>query len=459
MVQPAATQAFLDGISQENKPPKALGSDSLNDECPISISGPPMLSVPSLYSPTDAGPSLSKAIPFDLPHHGNSGDLTTSAGMGLPVEIWLYIIAFLARDAVSLLACALTCHYFRYPAQLMINKLRERTIDANGYDELNNLVDEILRSPKHGVAIRSLNIVGRTNDSIPVVLSVVPIRLSRMLVSLQKLILEKFTVDTQPYPSRWMLYGRVFPNITSLKLTFIQFPSFKDFVVLVTSFPALVALCLTYPRLGRADFCPGVLKHFNRQKFSIHELTLQDRNDSSFLATFVHWMIWRDAQVRKLRILQCVPSEPGQRLLRHLRNGLQELSVHYMATPGSVFEAQQEHRKTEPFCIEYPSLASISVYSINERDIPGLSSLLPYIIPSLQTFTLWVSPNAKMFNEFIWQRLDAIICSWFMVKHTHYKTKLALRYLAWLGDKGCSVETLFPLTTSLGKGSWCSISD
>ncbi|KAJ3487602.1 hypothetical protein NLI96_g3433 [Meripilus lineatus] len=443
-------------------------TDIIDDEiCPTSTSnsGPYTSSAPSSNSRADANTSSCTS---------NSLDPVLS-GMGLPIEIWLYVIDFLARDVVSLLACALTCRLFRYPAQSLIDRLRERTIDANGYDDLNNLAEEILHSPKHraGTVIRSLTVSGKRNDSNPVVLSVIPIRLSRMLFSLHKLTFENFAVSTQPHPSRWSLYGRVFPNVTNLELGFIKFPTFKDFVVFVTSFRALATLRLAYPDLGRADFCPGILQNFNKQKFSVQDLTLQDRCDSSFLAIFVQWLIWRDAEVRALSIAQCVPSKPGQQLLRHFRESIQDLKIHYMATPGSVFEAYGMYKTgerqlyqpsnivadsylAEPFRIDYPALTSIAVYAINERDIPGFTSILPYIVPSLQTLSLWVSPRSKDFDDFAWQCLDAIISSWFMVKHTHYKTKLALRYMTWPGDKGRLVKTLFPLATSLGEGSWCS---
>lgn len=255
-----------------------------------------------------------------------------SAGIGLPIELWLYLLEYLARDAMALLACALTRRGLRRPAQNMINKLRTRKIDATTYDDLNNLVEVLRTSPKFAKTVSRLYIKGVTRESIPVVLSVIPIRLSGLLISLHELKFKDFAIDSQPYPSRWSLYGRTFQNITKLELEYIQFPSLKDFAALITAFPRLAALSLVFPRFGSPGTITGC---FNKRELMLRDLEILDEEASSFLAAFVPWLVQRDARLRTLDIIECIHSEPCRQLLRQFREHLEGLTLRISPSPES----------------------------------------------------------------------------------------------------------------------------
>ncbi|KAJ3487579.1 hypothetical protein NLI96_g3432 [Meripilus lineatus] len=302
----------------------------------------------SPHFPLDDG-----SVPFAYTHAGSPTHydivrLTDLPGMGLPVELWLHIITFLGHYPISLLACALTCRRLYRPAQDLIDLLCERTIDANGYDDLDEFVEELRPFPEHALAIHRLTITGKGRESIPVALSVVPIRLSRLLLSLYELAFEEFTVDSQPYPSRWSLYGCTFPCITKLEFTFIQFPSLKDFVSIIESFPALTTLELSSPRLGSLVVPPGVMGGFTKRRLTIQHLVFWHDGKTSFPAPFIQWLIRRNVQLQTLDLDECLHTEPLRQLLRHLREHLQSLVLyrHKTISPESTEEVESVQKLT-----------------------------------------------------------------------------------------------------------------
>ncbi|KAJ3479900.1 hypothetical protein NLI96_g8734 [Meripilus lineatus] len=264
--------------------------------------------------------------------------------MGLPVELWYYVVGFLTQDAMSLLACALTCRLLCDPAQRMIDRLHSGSIDASKYDDLNKLVEEIRNSPGHPKAIHQLDIEGWSMKTGPVALSVIPIRLSRQLMALRQLTLKDFDSKYQVHPSTWFLFGRAFPSVIRLVLSSIQFPSFRDFVVFVTSFPALIALELSGIRLRSRIIPIGVARSYNKRKSTLQELGIRDETGSFFLAAFVQWLVRREVQVRRLNITEWVASVPCQRLVSHFRGHLQDFTLQYSIRGAyTIEEVQQLH--------------------------------------------------------------------------------------------------------------------
>ncbi|KAJ3479901.1 hypothetical protein NLI96_g8737 [Meripilus lineatus] len=245
-------QTHLDGIDTISR----LGHLSMTPTICDCLDPSPQIS-PSednLHLPFSVSPRSYRdlhALPYGYPGpHHSVVTLRNSEGVRLPIELWLDILQYLARDAMSLLCCALMHRGLHRPAQRMINKLRWPTIDTTRYDDLDDLVEMLRASSKTAMAIDRLYVAGAIPNSIPVVLSIIPIRLSSLLTSLRELKFENFTVGIQPYPSRWSLYGRAFPNLNKLELAYIRFPSLKDFVALITSFPVLNTLVLRYLTLG-----------------------------------------------------------------------------------------------------------------------------------------------------------------------------------------------------------------
>ncbi|KAJ3481012.1 hypothetical protein NLI96_g7954 [Meripilus lineatus] len=289
------------------------------------------------------------------PLHQSLVRLRSPEGMKLPIELWLEILKYLSRDAMSLLACALTCRGLQRHAEVMIYKLRNLlTIDVTRYDDLNTLVEVFRTSPKLAREIGNrLELRGKSNESVPVVLSVLPIRLSTLLISVRKLQFRGFTIGSQPYPSRWSLYGHAFPNLTKLQLASVKFPSLKDFVALVTSFPALTTLFL---------------------------VSLELEN----------------------------PVIP----------------------------------------------ISIEIHNLEKHCIPWFLAIVAQPAHSLQVITIRVKPAAEDIQSFAWTRLDVVLSSWFIVNYIKHKTKLFLEFwVPRLENSNYLIESLFPLTTSLGMDS------
>ncbi|KAJ3487595.1 hypothetical protein NLI96_g3430 [Meripilus lineatus] len=286
--------------SQSNHPPMMPTLSNRFKTAPlVNPSLPPTKSFD--HSPIGVDPVSGTAPPIHPSHH-TIIRLTNLPGMGLPLEIWSHILTFLARDAISLLACALTCSHFRWPAREMIKRLRIRTIDSSRYDGLNELVAEILNSPRNAKAIRVLSIEGVTPSTSlpPVALSVIPIRLSHQLVSLRELVFKAFTIDHQPFPSRWTLYGRVFSSVTTLRLEHIQFPLFEHIVSLITSFPMVTTLHLNYLSCRYRRVPMRIMRDPQKRPMVLQKLELRSNHSedqSWFPAVFIHWVVRRNVQV------------------------------------------------------------------------------------------------------------------------------------------------------------------
>ncbi|KAJ3487593.1 hypothetical protein NLI96_g3434 [Meripilus lineatus] len=360
----------ITSVSQQTNP-DSIDILSRQEYHPMTLAIPDPLDPSLAGSPSDDNSSVLSSVSSEFTWYIYPIDGITwlAEATTLPMELLLDILEYLARDVKSLLACAFTCRRLRTLAQPMINKFcrKEIEIDATRYDDLDELVEWLRPAPKLGRSINTFQVKGTSEESIPVVLSVLPIRLSSLLISLRELKFKDFTVESQPYPSRWSLYGRAFPNLTKLELTWIRFPSLKDFVALITSFPALTTLVLVYLQLG-----------------------------SPVIPIFVE--IFR---------------------------------------PG------------------FPALKSLNIPLMYGHDIPWVIAILSNAARSLQTMDLKICPTSENIDSFAWTCLDVVLSSWFMVNHTKHNSKLDLTLRGTrFKDKNHSIESLFPLTTSLGKDKW-----
>lgn len=310
--------------SQLDRLPTILSFPSGSEEDPsITTSG--SRSFPST-STTQSTVVFTPAVANTI--HGDAVRLVDLPGMGLPIELWFHTISLLARDAMSLLSCASTCRYLRDPAQRLIDKSHKRTIDPAGYDDLDELVQEIRNSPGHAKAIHHLFVEGKEESGL-VALSAIPTRLSRQLMSLRQLSLmdSGFNTNYQLHPSTWMLYGRAFPSVTNLELAFVHFDSFNNFADLITSFPVLHILRVRYLRLGNHALPFGVTRGFSKRHMRLQELSLQDDETSLFLTPFIQWLFQGVFQVQHLILHGRATFVAGHRLLLHLRERLQDLTL------------------------------------------------------------------------------------------------------------------------------------
>lgn len=408
------------------------------------------------------------------PLHQSLVRLRSPEGMKLPIELWLEILKYLSRDAMSLLACALTCRGLQRHAEVMIYKLRNLlTIDVTRYDDLNTLVEVFRTSPKLAREIGNrLELRGKSNESVPVVLSVLPIRLSTLLISVRKLQFRGFTIGSQPYPSRWSLYGHAFPNLTKLQLASVKFPSLKDFVALVTSFPALTTLFLVSLELENPVIPMCVFTCFNR-KLVLQKLEILDENFSSFFVALVAWIIRKDAQIHTLDLSSsCIYSESCQRLLYHFQEHLKILKFQFLDNERAEPSTQSFEKLTgktwscklfgafiDCYLIEirrlrFPVLSSIEIHNLEKHCIPWFLAIVAQPAHSLQVITIRVKPAAEDIQSFAWTRLDVVLSSWFIVNYIKHKTKLFLEFwVPRLENSNYLIESLFPLTTSLGMDS------
>lgn len=297
-------------------------------------------SVPS-SSPSTHDPSSSSLIveSVSLPITSNSlPDVATATHskpeMGLPVETWLHIIKFLARDPFSLMACALTCRGFRGPAQDMINYLMSPYIDIASYHDINLLAAEILGSPGHNKCAHTLNI---TANGAPVALSVIPHRLAGQFVNLSSLWLDNILVGTHSHPSTWTLYGRAFPSVTGLYLQNIQFHSFLDVSSLLTSFPALNALALISVSCGDHEIPMSVARNPKKHKFHLQSIRFWNsgiKDGGWFVTTFIWWFLPRMFPPPTIFIDGSVTTSlSGYRFLRAIRKSVQNLCIHHGDVP------------------------------------------------------------------------------------------------------------------------------
>lgn len=252
--------------------------------------------------------------------HNRGVPLALQPGMGLPLELWLYIIKSLQRDPFTLVSCALTCRTFRRPAQRLINvyQLKCRSIKSTTYDDINELVGEVSGSSGNGRRIHQLTVEGASFMPIlpaEVAVSVIPLRLSRQLTKLQEMCINGITNQLHFNPSTWRLYGRAFSSVTSLKLNCILFPSFVDFASLITSFSTLSSLSLREIRCRNHAAPLSIAKPPSKRvlKLQLLDLGLVRDDEGWFMMMFSAWFFKRCDSVlgSKLTVDDTVPSHPS----------------------------------------------------------------------------------------------------------------------------------------------------
>lgn len=254
-------------------------------------------------------------------------------GMGLAVETWLHIINFLELEPVALLACALTCHCLRKPAQDMIRALLGPTIST--YHDLDALVEEARESPVRARCISGLKIIPEGDkESIPV-FSVVPFRLARMLDRIKTLKIGHRwgggCNTISGHACTWSFYGRAFRSITRLKLYRVCFPSFFDFTSFIISFPALTHLFIQRVQCRSQGVPVSAMQRYQKQGFRLETLCVSSEGQEQdanvrFLAAFVSWFIQRRGiEVRALTMASRIPQ--SHELVQRLQGHLQTLSL------------------------------------------------------------------------------------------------------------------------------------
>lgn len=110
----------------------------------------------------------------------------------------------------------------------------------------------------------------------------------------------------------------------------------------------------------------------------------------------------------------------------------------------------------ETFRPGFPALSSFENWSIQEHDIPWVITILPHIMQSLKDLIIGIIPTSENLESLGWKRLDIVLSSWFMTNYAHHNAKLDLSVL-YSSPNGqlYPVESMFPLSTSLGKDKWC----
>lgn len=271
----------------------------------------------------------------------SSADVSSTCfkpGMGLPIELWIYIISFLAWDPLSLLACALTCKRLHSPADYMLGKFNNLQIDPTKYIDIDRLVEEVTILPRNAKCIHYLGVgqwFENSSESPPAIaLSVIPRRLPGRIFKLSLLDISFIDNKTHCHPSTWALYGRVFRTVTNLTLRLVEFPSFMDFAYLITSFPVLTGLSLSEISCRNREIPPSITRSPRRRTLKLNYLGLCRMFTQAHewvLTAFVPWFLRRAGQVpTEILIDQSIVIHPlsGGLLLRDtIREHLQHLSL------------------------------------------------------------------------------------------------------------------------------------
>lgn len=252
--------------------------------------------------------------------------------MGLPVELWLYIITFSASDPLSLNALSLTCRCFRYPAQDMIADLDFRHLDPTSYSSIHELVGDIRDSPELSLCINILILRPGSQATGVTSLSLIPHQLSKKLIKLRELRMQNIAQELIPHPSTWSLLGRTLPNITTLDLFSVRFSSFKDLSTLLTSLSSLSVLRMSRISCTTIQIPPVIVRGPKKRCLRLTELTVSyfiTLSEQLFFDIFTRWFLGSNAQVPgNIEFFTPLASNPPLRnLLVGLREHVQSLEI------------------------------------------------------------------------------------------------------------------------------------
>lgn len=263
--------------------------------------------------------------------------------MGLPVELWSHTIRFLARDPLSLLACALTCKSLHILADDMLKDLRSRHLDPSGYEDVDQLAQEAFDSPKGAQCLEHLTVQPNLNASrkgtiaaeaaYPVALSVMPFLLSKKHRRLSTMIIDLHVgaiVDL--HPDTWRLFGYSFCCVTELTLHAIVFPSFVDYMHLISSFRSLIALSLSDLSCRNQRITPTITSCPRKDDLQLQTLKIisgTTAEETWFQETLVYWFIRRSGSAHNMMSTDkpAVGRAPARRFLHQVRGKLQTLEI------------------------------------------------------------------------------------------------------------------------------------
>lgn len=113
-------------------------------------------------------------------------------------------------------------------------------------------------------------------------------------------------------------------------------------------------------------------------------------------------------------------------------------------------------------------LNQLSIHFIAEWSIPLFTGILPYIKGTVKALILSVVPTSENFHSFTWKVLDVILSAWCIKIHRmcrSFSLWLSLLHplrpgtaedgsFSWSNRTREQLRILFPLTTSLGRGTW-----
>ena len=328
---------------------------TVNFESHATTSPPP----PPVASSSNAEPSSSLTLPqlsgavthiaSNLPHYyadpaRHSIRPGWSPETGLPREIWLHVIDILFRNhsATALLACALTCKYLHAPAQELITRLNWRGIRSWIYDDIDQFVDDVRRTPRDAKLVTELEFFpeGRDDESVGshevLALSIAPLRLAgqRTLKNLKILNFEsKSAILCHFHPRSCPLYGRAFPTVTKITMASFQFPSFMDFAFFVASFPALASLTLWSVSCRNQTIPLSVARGPKKRDLQLKSLDVRGAGTSCkwFVATFMWWLLRRCGRLpENIHFTEPLFDHPwGREVLHKSSESLVELSVFF----------------------------------------------------------------------------------------------------------------------------------
>ncbi|KAJ3477405.1 hypothetical protein NLI96_g10484 [Meripilus lineatus] len=412
--------------------------------------------------------------------------------LGFPLELWEKIldILFKSRSALALLACALTCRDLRWPAQLMINRLKMRQIRSWMYEDIDGLVEDVRDAPRDAKRITTVEFVPeKRDDKSPgsaVALSVAPLRLAGQR-ALTKMCSLGFgypgagrEIEAHFHPRSCPLYGRAFPNVTWIGLINFQFPSFMDFAFFVTSFPALTSLTIVNVACRNQVIPPSVARgpkklniRLSYLRVMVIEVNSGAMNEKRFAETFSWWILRRCGQFPKKICFNetLLDHSWGREVLRHCSESLQEAQIFL---DSEVRRSQDDFARDswlDAFKPGSPIAETVELHRFKESDIPMMQIFISCHMGPTQIVNLKaIRPTTEDFYSLSWKMLDILLFSWYMLHGRGNGQTLFFEGL-WvpqeLWDKQQAVKeeatkvkenpwlhSLFPLNMAVGKGMW-----
>lgn len=263
----------------------------------------------------------------DLPLSIPSSILPTRPGMGIPFELWDHIISFLELEPYPLLACCLTCRCFYEHAERRLRNLISVGLQLSNYTDLDRFVDEIRTIPGKARVISRFRLTGRPSLTFPIV----PYRLASQLKNMDELRFDYLYKLPNVPSSTWSLYGHAFCTVVTLTFYEVQFPSFIDFIRLITSFRFLKYLYITSVSCVRV-VSPAHTLRSPCKLGPLGELSLFDIGNGGgpFCRSFIHWLCSSRSRTEKLNIDATLLGESlGISLLQTTHVHLQRLCVNH----------------------------------------------------------------------------------------------------------------------------------